>query len=282
MPHIDYLSFTFAPSPEAFEFSVDDIANRGATLLVAELGKEWFEHYAVTDYFYHVKAMRPYRTAIKHHGMGVEIHWNEALIHAYMRFTGEACAVFNRRGDGMRDLAFARASRVTRIDLAHDFRVTTRPEDVMNAGFSPRIQSVSMTKSSTGETLYLGSRQSEKFTRVYRYDPPNPRSETLRVEIEFKGDKAKSISQSLGHQAVPDVYWGEFRALQLSHDALSSEAPSESKSAPLPRQKTSEAGTDRWLRLVALPAIRSAILNGRLEKQEVLEYFEHVYTEIPF
>lgn len=281
MPHIDYFSFTFPPAPEVFEIAVNEYAERAVLLLARELGGEWCDYYLVSKEFSVVSPMRPYAHAARHDRTGIEVHYHQALMHAYIRIPGGACRMLDMDGKGLKGIIEARASSATRIDIANDFATKLRPEEVRDAGFSRRISSISLIKSGVGETFYLGSRQSEKFTRVYRYDPPHIRADFLRVEMEFKRDKAKAVAAALG-AGVDDVYWSEFSLLQLGHPELQRMRTSGRLVEPAPRATRGQAGREKWVKEIALPSIRRAIIEGIVDKNVVLEYIEHTYGDVPF
>lgn len=281
MAHIDYLSFSFTPTPVAFEIASDDVPGRAVALLEAELGEEWCAYYLAEARFSKTTPMRPYSWAARYEEWGLEVHCHPSLPHAYVRLPGAACHYLNSRGRGVFDLAVARAERVTRIDLAHDFATPITPSEVGEAGFSPRIKSYSIVKSATGETLYLGARQSEKFTRVYKYEYPHERAGLLRVEMEYKGSKGKAIAAALG-DGIPGIYWGEFDALGIIALAELRAASEDARTVSVPRTNPAAAGTYKWLTEVALPSIRKAIATGVLDKVTVMEYVEYTYSDIPF
>lgn len=55
----------------------------------------------------------------------------------------------------------------------------------------------SKSKGKGYETVYIGSRQSERFTRIYIKQADNPR--LLRLETEYKGNRANAILRELGN-----------------------------------------------------------------------------------
>src|SRR3990172_2041076 len=81
--------------------------------------------------------------------------------------------------------------KVTRIDLQFTFEKpcdwnVREFADAMREGIWPnRVRNVTMIDNNGNDTIYIGSRTSDKFIRFYVKD-----AEWLRYEIEIKGDAA--------------------------------------------------------------------------------------------
>lgn len=79
---------------------------------------------------------------------------------------------------------------VTRLDIAVDMETDTDPRDFVEQRSNKRQKSVETAVSSTGTTCYIGSRKSDRYARVYRYNDPHPRADLLRCEMVFRGKHA--------------------------------------------------------------------------------------------
>lgn len=79
------------------------------------------------------------------------------------------------------------AIRVTRLDIARDFATDLYPDALLPYIAGGRGRTSGLITSDTGQTASFGSRSSDKYLRVYRYNPPHPRAGTLRFEWEIKG-----------------------------------------------------------------------------------------------
>lgn len=139
------------------------------------------------------KSRRPYTEAYKLEGLSGSLFVNPKLQYSTLEFTGTGCSALHAMGaiDKVITYMMKYKNKCSRFDVAVDFRVNDRPESFVDAGYSDRIKTFSLTKSSTGETVYLGSPKSDMMCRVYRYDGNHPRKDLLRVELVARRDKAQ-------------------------------------------------------------------------------------------
>jgi len=82
----------------------------------------------------------------------------------------------------------------TRMDVSADILCSVLPVDFANQRSRRRNAASSINHSDTGDTVYIGSPNSDRRAAVYRYNPPLPRSDYLRVEHRFSSDAAKVIA----------------------------------------------------------------------------------------
>lgn len=105
-----------------------------------------------------------------------------------------------------------RGDKCTRIDLAIDIRDSEdilpellRATDKQQFTGSARTANIVKSVTDDGVTIYFGSRQSEKFVRIY-----NKAAERgveglwTRIEAELKGDRAKGIMRALFSHPVSE------------------------------------------------------------------------------
>ena len=111
--------------------------------------------------------------------------------------TGKGCAALDSDGTLRRAIQLT-SDRATRIDIAVDIRTDVTPEEFAEQRDGARTSSGGVMRSSDGVTVYVGSRSSDRYCRVYRYNPPHPRSEWLRVEYVLKGSYAKMAAGRYG------------------------------------------------------------------------------------
>lgn len=166
------------------------------------------------------------------------------------------------------------ASRVTRIDLAADMLCSTSPATFVEYAVAKHIQSKGHVVSPAGETVYLGSRKSERYARIYRYSAPHPRHMYLRCEMVFRGDYARAVAKFVcenGLEAAIKAYgevWG------WKHPSWSPESL-ESRPAAKPDMKRSGHKTVRWLIAQAAPAFKKCVQDGVIEDAHefISQYF---------
>lgn len=207
---IDWLTFTqFRECPDSQNPAL-------AWELVVDTLKGWLG----SDYRYIVPegpaevitARAPYSVGWKHTESGIVILYHPRLSHFCVELSGRAC-----------DWLFARvpyklvlstvAGRLTRLDIACDIATDTRPVVFEAQRDKGRFSARSEIISDSGESVYVGSRKSDRFARVYRYNEPHERAALLRVEYVLKADYAKATGDAIvqsGLDAVTKALGGDF------------------------------------------------------------------------
>jgi hypothetical protein len=135
---------------------------------------------------------KPYSVSLKNSDSGVAIFANAKLPHALVELSGRGCDLLSTFSDAELLLA-AIADRVTRIDVACDIACDIDPIEFAEQRIPGRFKASSRVVSESGTTVYVGSKTSNRYARVYRYADPHPRSHLLRVEHVFKGEDAKTM-----------------------------------------------------------------------------------------
>jgi hypothetical protein len=152
---------------------------------------------------------------------------------------------------------------VTRIDIACDFDALPSPETLLSQVETGRIKSRSLITSATGETAYIGSRKSNQIVRIYRYNPPHPRSHLTRVEYMGRKGWAKLATQKILSDGIDSVYESicdRFKLPNVVH--MSNTQPSDMR---LEYGKQSESKTLMWLISTCVPALRRLADNGTID-----------------
>lgn len=159
--------------------------------------------------------------------------------------------------------------RCTRIDIATDIYVGDERavETFIAHGFSKRFKSTSWNKSSTGETFYIGSRKSERMVRVYQYAKPHPRHSMMRVEFEFKGERAKQVCKALIDNEASEI----MSEVSKAHDFKSPlwnpiENDNQTLEPLVGKQK--QNGTVAWFHKQVSPAFVKLVRNGTITDPE--------------
>jgi len=190
---IDWLAFTVDKNFDAEKNGWSMERNAKDTMLDF-LGSTWssFEgHMAVNSGEFEITAGRaPYRYGLRYEGCTLYFSDNDNVNHVLFEVSGRGCDTL--RGMGLLDEFIIKSrERATRIDLAVDLENDVMPTEFESEATNGRFKSHGVQKSSTGETVYIGGRQSERYCRVYRYFKPHPRAKFLRCEFVFRKGNAK-------------------------------------------------------------------------------------------
>lgn len=270
MPHIDFLSFSFPVEAGEYE---NDLQARFAVFqsLNDLVGDGWYDYLATNLTWQIGRRHRPFSYGLSDSKYGITVMWNYKLSHAVMEVPGAGCAFLRREGY-LAGLLETVQDRVIRIDIASDFVTRTRPAEFVAARAATKFSSTAHVLSETGETFYVGSRTSERFARVYRYEPPHPRAEFLRVEHEIKGSRAKSIVKDILLHGLGAVQESLGRVFGWEHSIWQVGIhPEVQLSAPETSHVRGE--TVRWLYKAVLPSLAKLASENR---DAVEEFAAHV------
>jgi len=156
--------------------------------------------------------------------------------------------------------ALAAGATVRRIDIALDvhypFWAKMMYDDLENGAVITQAKSHQLITSNTGWTIYVGSRTSEKFLRIYDKQAEAGLNHPLtRIELECKNDYAEGIAQHIDQEG-----YNQFPAIIKGFCDFPEYAPwvehlaSPTLSAGIPKkEKTSD--TKRWLMESVAPAL---------------------------
>lgn len=191
MPHVDWVSFT-VPIDVRPRYTAQGMfrvalnALRAYSPLAYELLPE-----AETE----VQNGRAPYSESWHMDNGIVVFTNRLLPHALFEISARGVAQFAERD--LLTFCDELRPRMTRIDYAVDLDTPIAPDEFAQARDVARFKSTSEFKSSSGHTFYVGSRESDRYCRVYRYYEPHPRHETLRVEFVLKAEQARAFVDTL-------------------------------------------------------------------------------------
>lgn len=193
----------------------------------------------------------------------VRIQWQRNQTWSHLSITGTGCALDR---DALHNFIYRHADAATRIDLALD--LDTQLDPVQHADcIDARTKSI--MQSDAGSTLYIGSRKSNSFIRIYRYNAPHARAGITRIEAEFKSDYAKSVSTALTQGRLDEI--AAFIARKSKTEHLPDwKIDKDTKPVTMRKEKISagQDGWQRWLKRAALPAVIQALHAGVLSKHE--------------
>lgn len=115
-------------------------------------------------------------------------------------------------------------------------------------------KTASSVQSDSGDTLYIGSRQSERFTRIYEKDYG---SKWLRLEIELKQGHARNAWEHLVNGKAPnEIYQAHLEKLPIPSRVYESyfDNTGDDLDISLDRQESDDMSKMRWLKTL-LPTL---------------------------
>lgn len=161
---------------------------------------------------------------------------------------------------------------LSRLDIAVDMETGITPKEFDAAIHAPAIKTRSVMESSTGQTVYVGSRTSERFARIYRYFAPHPRSHLLRAEFQLKGDYAKAAGQAIADgTSIDSLAAGLGDNFGFKHPCWN-----ERSTAPTKLSVPSHAQSGQtvfWLTNTVAPLLKRLEREGRLDVKAWLETY---------
>lgn len=152
---------------------------------------------------------------------------------------------------------------LSRLDVATDMENDETPSGFVACAAPTALKTRSDMESPTGRTVYLGSRSSDRFCRVYRYNPPHPRSHLLRAEFQLKNDYAKRAGEAIAQgEAVNGIAAELGRVFGFQHPAWQPQA----EPVKLKVQSHAQSGnTVFWLTTTVAPLMRRLKREGKLD-----------------
>lgn len=204
-----------------------------------------------------------YTHRLRHETSGVALSFGTINAHVFVELSGKACDCLET-ADCLSSLIEITKERCSRIDFAVDFVTEIRPQEFSALRNDTRWKYCSHIDSASGTTDYVGSRTGERMARVYRYNPPHPRANMLRVEAEYKGDAAKAIVKELGKMPLKDVCYAAHAPFGWQHDIWVQEEI-EAVKIPYSAHNPDNAATVRWLYGVVASSVRKAIADGLID-----------------
>lgn len=262
--HIDWLAWTVVFSDSGIPetgWKWDDVQwhiaqSLGANITASFEGEGW-----------EAGAGRPpYAYSFRSSSRGVTVFWSGKVSHALIEVSGLGMSVLRQQGLETEALNVASA-RCTRIDVATDIPTSIEPLEFASQRAAGRTKARGSYVSKMGQTEYIGSRQSERYARVYRYSPPHPRSHLLRVEHECKGDTAKAVCAAILREGVSVVQRDLGNRFGWLHPAWEPEAQTLATFG-LPAKHREGAKTELWLRTQVAAAFKKLVADGIITDPE--------------
>jgi len=213
-----------------------------------------------------------YSTRLRHAVSDVTLSVGRNNAHIYVEWSGKACNNFDAKGD-LDNVIKLSASRASRIDFAVDILTNTAPKEFSEARKNHSFKSCTSVTSPSGRTEYVGGRSSERMARVYRYEPPHPRAQYLRVEAEYKGDAAKVACLHYVSSGLQQACLAAHQAFGWEHGDWTPENKSLGK-IQYKAYSPENAATVRWLYGDVITALSKAVSSELVDFGNWLEEFQ--------
>lgn len=220
-----------------------------------------------------VTSNKPFKKALHLPGMGIRMEWGGGSDRLLVSIPGRGCQQLRAMGAFDKLLAVYGAY-ASRIDFAVDMECDTRPAAFVNMRTSKRHKNLSFMTSEEGETCYVGSWSSDRFARVYRYNPPHERAQYLRAEHIFRGKEAGAFVRGYlrrgnisAMEFVKTIYgWAD------EHWTPEPADPSDMEEFRHYKPERHVSKTLKWLEDVCVPAAVRLTREGEIEN--IYEWFE--------
>src|ERR1044071_1571589 len=213
---------------------------------------------------------RQYHYRLRHNSSEMALSFGGINNHILVECAGKTCDTFDS-ADLLYPLISATCERTTRIDFAVDIETTEDPRTFSAFRNSKAFKSSGEQRTPSGRTNYVGGRKGERMARVYRYEPPHPRSHLLRVEAEYKGHAAKAAAGHLLEVGVRQACLDAHSPFQWTSPTWSPENGSGIK-IPYKAYRPENAATVRWLYGDVVTALSKALKKGLIDWDEWLKY----------
>lgn len=258
---IDYYAYTI-PARLAFNEVTDEIQEfvRNAfasSLPASDIARSFQSGWSIE------RAKGFYSHRLRHEVTGVALSFGTINAHVYVELSGKACDCLEA-ANILSVLIEGTKAKCSRIDFAVDFITDVTPEEFSSARNTVRWKYCSHITGASGTTDYIGSRTGERMARVYRYNPPHPRSHMLRIEAEYKGDAAKAIVKELENMSLEQVCKAAHAPFGWCHE-LWYQNSAEAVKIPYSAHSPDNAATVRWLYGVVAASVRKAIVEGLID-----------------
>lgn len=216
-----------------------------------------------------------YHTVIVDEDTKARLSWGNVNAHIYVEINGVACEQLRSAGV-LNDILQKVSLRASRVDLAGDCECDLQPKQVIGNYYKESGKSYSEIVSSDGETVYVGSRKSERFLRVYRYRHPHPRSHLLRIEHEFKGDMAKRFLSTMLNIGIVETFSLACNNYHWDNESWKSGEWTEGK-LKAKHSDREGASTLLWLEEAVKPALKRVHTDGLLD---CIEWLKNLMQDI--
>lgn len=267
MAHIDWMTIVGRREVDQTDWSTS-AAYRTAEEWLVDRSPTFMEAVGVPHEWEVVKPRAPYSYARRSHDCTRTLYVHPLASHFTLEISGQHCGRIQREIPSLcRDYLGA----FSRMDLAVDMETTVTPLEFDSQTTPDRIKTRSRMESTSGQTVYSGSRSSERFARVYRYFPPHPRAHLLRAEFQLKGRYANALAEAIADgEALSGLAAAQGQHFGFQHPCWQPGEPVR----PLKVQSHAQSGnTVSWLTSTVAPLMRRLQREGKLDLQMWFEEF---------
>lgn len=259
MSHIDWLTIVGRRDVETTDYTVHH-AYLTACEWLCDRYPEFVEDFGYPGQWQIVKPRAPYSFARRADDNTRTLYVHPLSAHFTLEVSGAHCQRIAHR---MRSVLEAFQGCLSRVDIATDIETTVTPLQFDAKTNPARVNTRSRMSSTTGETVYVGSRSSERFCRVYRYNAPHPRAHLLRVEFQLKGDYANAAAaEVIEGVAINGLAAGLGEVFGFQHEAWQPDA----EPSRLKVQTHAQSGaTVYWLTTTVAPLMKRLQREGKLD-----------------
>jgi hypothetical protein len=196
----------------------------------------------------------------------------------HISFSGSSLAQVNPRAV-LRN-ALAMGANVTRIDIAIDTPRWLDLEgykDALDRGEAEtRARDWNLITGRTGQTLYVGSRTSEKFLRIYnKAAEQRVEGSWYRIELECKGDVARGVALHVdgnGYDYFGDIIRGFCHWPNIYCWENVTASPTLLEGIPRPEKRRD---TFAWLMKSVVPSVAKLLID---DHEKFVQFLRSVYT----
>lgn len=275
--HIDWLSFTMnmlyghvtgvtSDLDEEYALAIGATFTElfGEKLTAEAFGGKWEQN---------ERSRAPYTDAWKLADCGITLFASQTLSHCTVEISGQGCETLIAKGL-LNSVLQSVHSRCTRIDIASDIDTKTSPDEFIARLSHKRMRSDGAQNSASGQTRYVGSMKSERFARVYRYNPPHPRAHLLRIEHEFRRDYAKRVAAEILMSGIENVATAAGKAFGWAHSDWDLKEDTNADISIVAAERNA-GKTIFWLVNSVAPAFKKLCENGTIKdpKEFIARYF---------
>jgi len=262
--HIDWLSFTIPMVYDTGEGAgyASAIRNGFLYLFTVDVVESVFGGAWTSG----TKSRAPYVDVWQDVEGGISLYGSPNLSHATVEISGKGCEALIQSGR-IEQVLKGCAERITRIDIACDIETDVTPVEFVAKHSHDRMRSSGVITSDNGQTCYIGSKQSERFARVYRYNPPHPRSHLLRAEHVFRRQHAKQVGNAIVEHGLSQVAASVGEIFGWAHPVWDMDNTTEIDLSITGAERNA-GKTVSWLVRSVAPAIQRLIIDGTIRDPE--------------